>query len=284
MTSFRLAVMALVGVLLAAGAAVAATPLLLAPVGQDGTLTLLVLGSDTGLERGGSPLRARADAFHLVFVSPNRKHATILNVPRDSYVPVSGQGTTKINACLVNGPDNCVRTVESLWGIDVDHYLLTSFDGWKDGVGRLGGVRINVDRPVSDGGPDITQTGPQRLSGGQALTYARDRKHRPGGDFDRIRAQGELLRALHGQLTSGAPSLREASQILATIRAHVVTDMPVGTMVRYGFAASRLPPGNVTQRSLPGSVGSAGAASVVRLNRGAADALVADAAADGQLS
>lgn len=269
-------------VVLAAGAAVAATPLLLPRLGGE-VLTLLVMGSDTGLERGGTPLSARADALHLVVVAPNRRHATILNIPRDSYLPVAGQGTTKVNACLLNGPDNCVRTFESLWGIDIDNYLLTSFDGWKDGVGRLGGVRMNVDRPLSHGGPDITSTGRQRLTGGQALTYARDRKHRPGGDFDRTQAQAELLMALHAQLTDGAPSLHDASRILGIIRSHLVTDMSPGAMLRHGLAAGRLPPRNVTARNLPGSIGSAGAASIVRLNRGAADALVSDAVADGRL-
>lgn len=268
---------------LTASTAVAAQRLLLAPMGEKGVVTLLLLGSDTGLSRGGTPLNARADAFHLLFVSPDRRHATIINVPRDSYVPVAGRGTTRINACLTSGPDGCVATVESLWGIDVDHYLLTSMSGWKEGVARLGGVRMNVRTPLYDGGPNITSTGRQRLTGGQALTYGRDRKNRSGGDFARSGAQAELLAALHRQLTDGAPSLQRVSRVLEILRSHTITDLGPAEILRYGYAAMRLPPGNVRSRTLPGSTGRAGEASVVFLGSGAGG-IVADAADDGRLS
>ncbi len=264
---------------LAGGVARAAVPLVLAPIGEGEVLTLLLLGSDTGLSRGGTPLRARADAFHLLFVSGDRRHATLVNVPRDAWGPVPGRGSGRINACLVGGPDRCVRTVEARWGIRVDDYLLTSMEGWMEAVDALGGVVVDVPRPLSDGGTNITETGRQRLSGGQALTYGRDRKHRPDGDFDRTAGQAELLANLHRQLTSG-PSVSDISRVLAVVRSHVITDLSAGDLLRYGLAAVRLPPRNVTSVTLPGSAGHAGAAAVDFLG-GRADALVADAARDG---
>ena len=81
----------------------------------DRPLAILLLGSDAGPPRDDDPSTGRADGFHLLFVSAERDRATFVSFPRDSWVPVTGLGDTKINACMTRGPENCVSTVESVF-------------------------------------------------------------------------------------------------------------------------------------------------------------------------
>ena len=269
-------------------AALLAVPAVLAVVvaradAADGrVLTVLLLGSDAGPPRAGDPTRGRADGFQLLFVSADRQHASLVSVPRDSWVPVSGRGTTRINSCMVSGPQACVSTVESLWGLRVDGWVVTSMWGFADAVNDFGGLVVDITRPVSTGGEDIPTTGLQAINGYQALTWARDRKTRPGGDFTRSRSQAELLAV--GQAHLHARGTAEAAQLVADIvRLRSTTSFSAAELSAYALQAMQLPPGNVRRVGLPARPGWAGAASVVFLEDGAGG-IVADAAADGILS
>ena len=276
----RLILSILVLLPLLGGTALAAQELLL-PEPDGDVLTLLLLGSDDGPPRGGDLRNARADAFHLLFVSGDRQHASFVSIPRDSWVDVAGWGTTRINACLNNGPDGCVETVEGEFGVEVDGYLLTSMNGLKGAFEEFGGVTVDVTTPLFNGGQDIAETGPQTLSGSQTLTYARDRKNRSGGDFQRSQAQSELLAIAHRQV-SEAGSIERVIEAVTALRRHTVTDLSGPELLRLGFEAMRLPPENVSRELVPAGVGRAGAASVVFLDAAAYD-LIDDAAADGRI-
>jgi len=277
----RLLAVGVVGALVAP-VALAAVTVARADAAEGRVLTVLLLGSDAGPPRAGSPTSGRADGFQLLFVSADRQHASLLSVPRDSWVPVAGRGTTRINACLTSGPQTCVRTVEQLWGIRVDGWVVTSMWGFADAVNDFGGLVVDVTRPVSDGGENITSTGLQAINGYQALTWGRDRKTRAGGDFTRSRAQAELLAVgqahLHARGTSSA-----AQHVANIIRLRGSTSFSDAELANYALQALQLPPGNVRRTGLPGRPGWAGPASVVFLDGNAAG-IVADAAADGIVS
>jgi polyisoprenyl-teichoic acid--peptidoglycan teichoic acid transferase len=273
----------LVALLLLCSSAAAATVdrFLLPQVGDEEVLTLLLLGSDEGPMRSANPLVGRADGFQLLFVSGDRQHATFVSIPRDAYVSVHGRGTTRINACLVNGPENCVTTVEQEFGVEVDGYLLTSMHGFARAVGAFGGLTVDVPTPVFDGGHDIPSAGVQHLEGFQALTYARDRKNRPGGDFGRSQAQAELLAIAHRDVVE-AGELDAVLEAVKILRRHTVTDLSGAELIRLGFEALQLPPENVQRVLAPGNHAMAGAAAVVRLESRAYE-LIRDAAADARI-
>ncbi|MDX1658249.1 MAG: LCP family protein [Nitriliruptorales bacterium] len=273
----RRALVAFLAPLLVAAGLQAAPQLLYQPV-EDDVITVLLLGADQGPPRGGSPLDARADAFHLLVVSPDRKHASFLNFPRDSWVPVAGVGTTKINACLVGGPERCVATVENLFDTKVDAWFVTSMHGMADAFADFGGVEVDVETPVYDGGADITETGPQVLRG-EALTFARDRKNRSGGDFRRTEAQGELLIAAHHKLLAERRSVAGTLEAVRILRSHSVTNATPAQLLRYGFTALEVE--TVHNVNVPGYASTAGAASVVRLTDDAFP-LVRDVLQDGK--
>jgi polyisoprenyl-teichoic acid--peptidoglycan teichoic acid transferase len=266
--------------LLLSSVAVAAERWLL-PTSDGEVLTLLLLGSDGGPPRNDDLRAARADGFQLLFVSADRQHATFVSIPRDAWVPVTGRGTTRINACLNRGPENCVATVEANFGVQVDGYLLTSMRGFALAIEEHGRLTVDVPQRLAVGGTSVAAGDGQVLKGAEALVYARDRKNRSGGDFGRSRAQAELLAIGHRELVADATP-GAVLDAVSVVRRHTVTDIPPAQLVRWGFEALQLPPENVQRELAPARLGTAGAASVVYLEQGAYR-LIEDAAADGRV-
>jgi polyisoprenyl-teichoic acid--peptidoglycan teichoic acid transferase len=154
---------------------------------SDGSVNLLVVGSDArqGLRQGGFGETGgqRSDVIIVVHLVPAARHATVLSIPRDLYVPVAGTGgSAKINSAFNRGPGQRVQTIQQSFGIPIHHYLLVNFDGFREVVDALGGVSMHFPRPVRDSndghnesGLNIPRTGCQRLGGSQALALARSR-------------------------------------------------------------------------------------------------------------
>jgi polyisoprenyl-teichoic acid--peptidoglycan teichoic acid transferase len=238
-------------------------------------VVLLAVGSDSGAPkfgRGGSVEGGRADALQLVVLDTVKRRGLVLSFPRDSYVPIPGHGTNKINAAMAfGGPSLLVSTFERLTGIPIDYYVLTSFDGLTDMVNRVGGVQVNVDMNIRDSfAGAFLDKGKRKLNGRQALAYSRARKTLPGGDLARSRHQGQVL--LGGLATYQRQVAKDPSRVmawLAIMRDEVKSDLPFPELLRLALLATRLPPSKVGNRVVPSAAGSAGGASVVRLLPGA---------------
>jgi LCP family protein required for cell wall assembly len=166
----------------------------------DGPLFVLALGSDA--RPGQSILRQRADSIHIIGIDRRRDRATILGFPRDSWVSIPGHGRGKINSAMsLGGPDLMIRTVESLTGIRIDYWMLTSFEGLSRMVDAVGGLVVDVPYPMNDAASHAKLSkGVHRLKGWQALAFARNRKDTPHGDFSRSLNQGRLFLAALAQL------------------------------------------------------------------------------------
>lgn len=254
------------------------------PLDDDGMYVLLVMGSDQGPPRTGSVLNGRADGIHLVVVDEAREHASIISFPRDSYVPVRGMGTTKVNAMLTRGPETAVGTMEDLTGLDVDDWIVTGFDAMIIGVDEFGGVQLDVEQRLADPAANTDlQPGVQRLSGWKALGYSRDRKSRSDGDIGRSRGQANVLRAMHRELVEDATSPTRLMDIAGILRRHTASSISTDRLVRLGMTALRIDPADVAHQMVPGYVSTAGAASVIRLTDGAYG-LFADLREDGLLA
>jgi LCP family protein required for cell wall assembly len=238
-------------------------------------IVLLTVGSDAGAPRfgrGGSAEGGRADALQLVVLDTVERRGVVLSFPRDSYVPIPGHGSNKINAAMAfGGPSLLVATFERLTGIPIDYYVLTSFDGLTDIVNRVGGVQVNVDMNIRDSfSGAFLDKGKRKLNGQQALAYARARKTLPGGDLARSRHQGQIL--LGGLATYQRQVAQDPSRVmawLAIMRDEVRSDLPFPELLRLALLATELPSSRLSSQVVPSAAGSAGGASVVRLLPGA---------------
>ena len=240
---------------------------------------ILVLGSDS---RPGTPLeRGLCDSIHILGINPKAKRASLVGIPRDSYVPLSTGGTNKINVALAQGgAQGMIKTVENLTGVRFDYYVITGFDGLTRLFDALGGVRIDV--PYSFEGHEGTSfpQGKQTLSGGQALEFSRTRKTLAHGDFDRSMNQGRLLLAALTQFK--AEFRRDPTALFKWIAVgmrNVATDVPLNELLTLAFTSSVIGPKRVTNLVAVGSIGTAGGASIVNLP--SPNPVFQDVAADG---
>lgn len=246
---------------------------------DDDRYTVLVMGSDMGPWRSGSVVGGRSDALHLVSVVPSRREVAILSFPRDSYVPVPGMGTTRINAALTRGPQTAVATVEGLTGLEVDDWIVTGMLAFHNGVSAYGGVELDVPQRLQIDA-NVLQPGLQRLDGPAALLYGRDRKNRSDGDFGRNRAQAEVLAALHAELVARDPSPIHLAGVVRDLRRHTVSSITPARMALLARIALDVEPEDVVRKQAPGRNAMRGRAAVVVLT-GGAEQLFADLRDDG---
>lgn len=244
-------------------------------------LFILALGSDA--RPGESVTGQRSDSIHLIGVDLKRRRATILGFPRDSWVHIPGHGTTKINTAMtLGGPSLTVRTVESITGIRIDFWMLTSFGGLRRMVNGIGGLKVYVPRPMHDpfSGADFSK-GLHRFNGSKALAFARDRHDVPGGDLGRSANQGRLLLAalsrLHKVFDDNPGTI---FKWIAVGWRNIRTDLSVTTLLDLALTATQVPPKNVKNLVVPATIGQVGSASVVFISSSARQ-IFADMQADG---
>ncbi|WTL50855.1 LCP family protein [Streptomyces sp. NBC_01497] len=183
-------------------------------VGTDGRST--ISAADKRKYRlGGAPCHC-TDTIMLVHLAEGGKRASVVSLPRDSYtrLPSHPAGSTggargthpaKLNAAYAEGgPNLTVRTVESMTGVKVDHYLEVDFTSFMKTVDALGGVQICTPRLLKDPntGLDLTP-GTHRLNGGQALQYVRSRHIEGDGsaDLGRMQRQQRFVAAMMARAT-----------------------------------------------------------------------------------
>ncbi|MET9292432.1 LCP family protein [Streptomyces sp. NPDC003077] len=186
---------------------------------DNGSMDILVMGSDSragqnsayGADEGG----ARSDTAMVVHVYEGHKRASVVSIPRDTLIerpdctkdgkPVPGQRRAMFNTAFeVGGPACAVKTVESMSGIRMDHFVEVDFTGFKKLIDALGGVDITTTKPINDKDSHLhLPAGAHTLNGEQALGLVRTRHGVPGGDgsdLGRIQLQQTFLKALMDQV------------------------------------------------------------------------------------
>ena len=162
-------------------------------------VNILLLGSDKRPNSGGF----RTDAIMVVSIDPEDGTATLISIPRDLYVYIPGWRMDRINTAIVRGGiDMAKQAIHYNFGIPVDGWARMNFDGFISAIDTLGGVTVDATAFTRDecGGKILTyQPGSSySMDGYEALCYARMRNW--GGDFDRMRRQQEIVRAVFSKL------------------------------------------------------------------------------------
>lgn len=207
-----------------------------------GARFFLVVGSDSrdGLideDRTKLPLGEfdgeRADVILLVGITPDRRHVSLVSVPRDLLV-LDGERYRKLTDVYNSGADDLVRVIRKNTGIGANHYAAVSFGGFIDIVRTLGSVEVCLDAPLRDrrSGADFP-AGCQDMTAVDALAYVRSRSG-ARGDFERIERQQTFIRAVLSQMVS-ARVLTNPRQLLGMVEnvsRNVTTDsqLRVSTM------------------------------------------------------
>ena len=193
----------------------------------------------TGLKGGGNE-STLTDTILLLHVPAGGGTPTAVSFPRDSWVEIPGHGRGRINSAYAlgereaagGGPAKLVQTVQQLSGLQVDHYLEVGFIAFLRITDALGGVEVNLCEPVSDVQAAIDlPAGPQRLDGGDALGFVRQRAGLPRGDLDRVARQQYFLGQAARQVASPGTILRpdRAVRLLSAVTSSVTADEDLST-------------------------------------------------------
>jgi LCP family protein required for cell wall assembly len=190
--------------------------------------TMLVVGSDTRSLSGGDCSDAgagdtggqRSDSIILVRVIPKLKKLALLSIPRDTLVPIPGEGTTRINSAFNSGnPNLLVQVLNSDFGIEVNHFAEFNFQTFCDVANAIGGVEQYFPAPARDYNSGLgVGEGCINLTGGEALAFVRSREYQyflngqwndqlyPESDLARIQRQQAFVKASVKKAEQVAPS------------------------------------------------------------------------------
>lgn len=235
------------------------------------------------------------DTIILVHLSPRQDKAVLVSFPRDSWVEIPGHGFARINTAYGKGerdrkgggPALLIRTVETLTGIFIDHYLEVDFRGFLKMVDALGGVDVCLPTAVHDKDSALNlPAGKSHVKGTQALAFVRARKFDPTGDFGRIRRQQQFLGAMLRRATSLGILARpdRLFRFLDTVARSLTVDdkLSLDTMRHLAGKLRGLDPAKIVFITVPYHPKGVyhGRALVVEINRPAAAALFDSIRAD----
>ena len=191
----------------------------------DKPFTLLVMGIDSTQKELSKNATGNGDSLMLVTFNPKTLNATILSIPRDTYVPIAcfaGQRENKITHAAWNGESCMIRTIENFTGINIDYYVKVNFQGVISLVNALGGIEVDVPiefcesnskRSTKTENLICLKTGKQKLNGEQALALARHRKTLLTGDLQRGVNQQLVVQGILNKIKS----IRSASRLLTIL-------------------------------------------------------------------
>lgn len=242
---------------------------------------VLVIGSDSRAGLSGQQLAQaqdpnnpvtgqRSDVLMIWHVDPKHKTISILSIPRDTVVSMSGDlvsevgNFNRVNSAFTNGPNQLVQVVENNFGIPINHVAQVNFAGFVGAVDALGGVWMDFPNVARDlySGLNVTTTGCQLINGTTALAVARSRHFEywaygtwysdPTSDFGRIKRQGVFLKALMNAAKSKYNPLT-LNAFLGSIPKGVIIDnkFTVNELIGLAMAYHGIDPASMQTETLP---------------------------------
>lgn len=240
---------------------------------------------DAGAFLNGDSGGRRSDTIVLVRVDPGSGHITLLSLPRDLWVPISGTDeSNRINTAYGRGRQVLIDTIEDQLGIPVHHYVEVDFAGFKGLVAALDGVPMYFEQAARDehSGLDVG-AGCVNLGPDQALALARSRHYEfltsdgweldPSGDHGRIsRQQSFMFQALERARDRGLTNPVTLNRLIDVVLDNVGVDpgLSDGDIIALARRFRSIEPSAITTLRLPVEEDVVGEAFVLRLVTGEA--------------
>ncbi len=219
---------------------------------------ILLLGTDT---RPGSSEAGRSDSIILMRMDVKRRRYAMLSIPRDMRVSIDGLGQEKINSAFSNGGAALtIKTVSTFTGVDINHYILIDFSGFKTLVDEIGGIDLYNPTKIRsnsfDGKSWFFPKGEIHLRGRKALAYARVRKNQldPGeSDLTRGLHQQAVLNAIANKIVSMNSVLHPKGVPHAVVQP-LITELSANELITAGFGKAWARNENVLNCRLGGDI------------------------------
>lgn len=220
------------------------------------------------------------DTIIIVRIPKNGAKPYAVSIPRDTWIDLPRGSQGKINSVYglakqaqanelrrqgrrdatgierdsdQAGRQALVQAVQDFTQVRIDHYAEVNLLGFYLITEALGGVQVCLNHATEDkdSGADF-RAGVQTVSGGEALSFVRQRKNLPRGDLDRIvRQQAFLASALHQVLSAGVlANPGTLGDLTDALHRSLVLD-PGFDLLQFADKAKGLASGDVTFTTIP---------------------------------
>lgn len=236
------------------------------------------------LKVGNDPHAFATDTIMLVHVPADGSKATLISIPRDSWVHIPRHPDAKINAAYADGyyyegaqgtkaqeeagASTLVATVKQLTGAPIDHFVQVGFGGFEQIVKAIGTIPITLCHTVDDtraynvahgqsGGSGFKMlAGHHDLTPREALEFVRQRHNIPGrisDDLGRELRQRYFLSAAFKQILSAGTLLNPITlrDLVKAVDGAFTFDSHNFDITKFAEQMINLSAGNIVGRSIP---------------------------------
>ncbi len=223
------------------------------------------------------------DTIMVVKYSPKSQQASMLSIPRDSYVGNNKDTATasdKINCKYQISPQSTIDAVNKLTGLKIKYYFTVDTKALRKLVDAIGGVYFDV--PIDMDYDDCTQDlaihikkGYQLLDGNNAEGVVRFRHNNNGtsysteygdNDLGRMRTQREFIKAVISQ-TMKASNITKINEVINIAKEEVETNIPWDVIKDYIPAVVKFDTNSLVSDMLPGTPGYYNGVSIIIINQ-----------------
>lgn len=169
---------------------------------------ILIIGTDS---RDLTLYRGRSDSMMICSYNKRTGTAKLVSLLRDMLVHIEGYGWNRLNAAYsFGGISLCINTINNMFDLDIQRFVIINFEGTQSLVDACGGVDLALtdsgsynekDYIIANGGTvSKNSDGTYHLDGKSALIHMRQRKG--SSDFKRTERQRNVIMAIFRQVVS----------------------------------------------------------------------------------
>lgn len=217
-----------------------------------------------------------ADSIMIAQYNPKEQTASILSIPRDTYVGKRDRKTAstnyiasyKINTVFRSGTKipEAVDCISNVTGLDLDNYIIIDTDALIKLVDAIGGVTFDVpiDMDYDDEGQELAihlKAGEQLIDGAKAEQLLRFRHNNNGStypasygmeDLGRMKTQRNFITATLKQVLKPS-NIFKLKQIVDIMNEDVTTNMDLSKLKAYISYAVKFDADNIRTDMVPGT-------------------------------
>ena len=221
-----------------------------------GRINILILGESDANQGGGDAPYYLTDTIIVASYNPQTQQASLLSIPRDTYVGKQNKKTAsanylasyKVNSVYRNRTniDEMLECVSDLIGMELNNYIMIDTGSIEEIVDAIGGVTFNVpiDMNYDDGNQDLhihLTAGEQLIDGKKAEQLLRFRHNQDGtsysaeygnNDMGRMRTQREFIMETAKQLLK-IENVTKVVDLINIVQRNVKTNMDMQELKYY---------------------------------------------------
>jgi len=241
-----------------------------------------------------------ADTIMVASYNPKTQEASLMSIPRDTYVGKKDRKTAtqnyiasyKINTVFRSGTktQDAIDRINDLTGLKLENYVIIDTKALIKLVDAIGGVTFNV--PIDMYYTEDTEqnlyidlkAGEQLIDGAKAEQLLRFRHNNDGStypssygqqDLGRMRTQREFIMATLKQ-TLKVQNIFKLKQIIDVMNENVTTNMDLASLKSYVPAAVKFDANNIKTGMVPGDTEMCNRVSIYVANKTKTKELVAE--------